>query len=113
MTALPDVPRWDIDGFMRAMLASDDGEYVLHVDHLTAMQQQYERGYREGLEKALAADELIAWLHARFQFEYDECDHGVYTGGPNDGKPYAMCERIGTALSASRIQRLIDGGGQG
>lgn len=60
----------------------------------------YASGQRDALAtRTPTTDELIVWLHSRFIFEYDECDHGTYTGGTNDGKPYAMCERIGTALN--------------
>lgn len=40
-------------------------------------------------ERALLAKSM----HRRNQFDYDQCDHGSYTGGPSHGEPYAMCER--------------------
>ena len=42
---------------------------------------------------------LIAFMHSRNEFDYDQCDHGVYRGGAMDGQPYAMCERQGRALA--------------
>lgn len=44
--------------------------------------------------------ELIEFMHRRNGFDYDECQHGTYTGGPSHGEPYAMCERQGKALFA-------------
>lgn len=41
---------------------------------------------------------LAAEIHEAWEFQYDECDHGTYTGGPRHGEPYAMCE-----LTAARI----------
>ena len=35
---------------------------------------------------------LARALHHAMAWQYDECDHGKYVGGPNDGQPYAMCE---------------------
>ena len=41
-----------------------------------------------------AQENLARVIHNRFEFEYDECDHGITRGsGPNNGEPYAMCER--------------------
>lgn len=41
---------------------------------------------------------LVAWWHARNEFDYDECQHGTYSGGPIHGEPYKMCERQADAL---------------
>lgn len=35
---------------------------------------------------------LAKGIHSAFEWQYSECDHGTYTGGPSDGEPYAMCE---------------------
>lgn len=43
---------------------------------------------------------LTAEIHEAWEFQYAQCDHGTYTGGPNHGQPYAMCE-----LAADRIVR--------
>jgi len=40
---------------------------------------------------------LVAFLHARNEFDYDQCDHGTYAG-PLAGQPYAMCERQADAI---------------
>lgn len=42
--------------------------------------------------------ELVAFIHSRNEFDYDECDHGTYNGGPSHGEKYAMCERQADAL---------------
>ena len=31
-----------------------------------------------------------AW-HDAYEWQYDECDHGTYSGGPMHGQPYEMC----------------------
>jgi len=41
---------------------------------------------------------LAAEIHEAWEFQYDQCDHGTYNGGPSAGQPYAMCE-----LTAARI----------
>ena len=48
-------------------------------------------------------EKLIAWLHARWELEYDKCHHGTYSGGAQNGKPYAMCERWADALLAAGV----------
>ncbi|MHB1098909.1 MAG: hypothetical protein ACYCZR_05070 [Burkholderiales bacterium] len=55
---------------------------------------------RERKPRTLTADDLAAWLHKEFRFQWDECDHGTYVGGTNAGKPYAMCERVSSRLAA-------------
>ena len=45
-------------------------------------------------------EELVAHIHARAEFDSDECDHGTYTGGALHGQPYRMCERKADALLA-------------
>lgn len=50
------------------------------------------------MDKETAA--LAAEIHEAWEFQYDECDHGTYTGGAQHGEPYAMCE-----LTAARIIR--------
>lgn len=47
----------------------------------------------EDLGEVLVDTEGLARaLHHAMAWQYDECDHGKYVGGPNDGQPYAMCE---------------------
>jgi len=46
-------------------------------------------------------EKIAAHIHARAEFDADECDHGTYRGGPLDGQPYAMCERKAAALVAA------------
>lgn len=49
---------------------------------------------------------LVKAVHARYEFEYDECDHGTYRGGPYHGQPYAMCERWGSHI-AEQLEPII------
>lgn len=49
---------------------------------------------------AVTREDLTWWIHARNAFDYDECSHGTYSGGPSNGEPYAMCERQADALLA-------------
>ncbi|MCI4659666.1 hypothetical protein [Cryobacterium zhongshanensis] len=51
---------------------------------------------------------LVARMHARNEFDYDECDHGTYTGGPSNGEPYAMCERQADSLIADGYVHAIE-----
>lgn len=37
---------------------------------------------------------LAKALHKANEWQYDECAHGKYNGGPNNGEPYAMCQII-------------------
>jgi hypothetical protein len=46
----------------------------------------------------VSEEAVIEFMHRRNEFDYDQCDHGTYTGGPSQGQPYAMCERQGRAL---------------
>ena len=71
---------------------------------------QTNRVYREN--QALLADRLTvapdlatltAWFHASNEFNYDDCQHGTYAGGPSHGEPYAMCERFARQLLASGV----------
>lgn len=41
--------------------------------------------------------ELIKFMHSRNEFDYDECQHGFYSG-PFAGEKYAMCERQADGL---------------
>lgn len=41
--------------------------------------------------------DLIDFMHGRNEFDYDECQHGFYSG-PFAGEKYAMCERQADAL---------------
>ena len=55
---------------------------------------------------------VIEFMHRRNKFDYDQCDHGTYTGGPSQGQPYAMCERQGRALVdflAARPSPVVSG----
>lgn len=55
------------------------------------------------------ADTLAAEIHEAWEFQYDECDHGTYSGGHLNGEPYAMCrlsaERIVRRRAADRIEK--------
>lgn len=42
--------------------------------------------------------ELTLFMHDRNRFDYDECQHGTYSGGASHGEPYAMCDRQARAL---------------
>lgn len=53
-------------------------------------------------------DALIAWMHTRNEFDYDECAHGTYSGGPSDGEPYAMCERQADGLIRAGYRHLVE-----
>lgn len=50
--------------------------------------------YEYESEEVDVLDQLIVWLHEQFEFQFDECDHGTYSGGPSHGAKYKMCERI-------------------
>lgn len=30
-------------------------------------------------------------LHDAYEWQYDDCDHGTYSGGMSHGQPYEMC----------------------
>jgi beta-xylosidase len=53
--------------------------------------------------------ELIEFMHQRNEFDYDECQHGTYSGGPSNGEAYAMCERQANGLLAAGYGRIDDG----
>lgn len=42
--------------------------------------------------KADVSTDLASRLHDAWEWQYDECDHGTYSGGLSHGQPYAMCE---------------------
>jgi hypothetical protein len=44
---------------------------------------------------------LARVIHARNEFDYDDCQHGTFSGGHMHGEPYAMCERMAAHLLAS------------
>src|SRR4051794_14459794 len=44
---------------------------------------------------------LTRVIHARNEFDYDDCQHGTFSGGHMHGEPYAMCERMAAHLLAS------------
>ena len=48
---------------------------------------------------------LVNFMHRRNKFDYDECQHGTYSGGPSNGEPYAMCERQADALIAAGYRK--------
>ena len=48
---------------------------------------------------------LVNFMHRRNEFDYDECQHGTYSGGPSNGEPYAMCERQADALIAAGYRK--------
>lgn len=54
---------------------------------------------------------LAAAIHDRNEFDYDQCDHGTYQGGPSHGKPYAMCERAAgkESIVAAAIETILEG----
>ena len=45
-------------------------------------------------------ESLAAEIHEAYTYQYDECDHGTYTGGAMHGEPYSMCR-----INAERIIR--------
>lgn len=49
---------------------------------------------------------LAEAIHHRNEFDYDQCDHGTYRGGPSHGEPYAMCERA--AGEASIVVQAVE-----
>lgn len=59
-----------------------------HTDHAEHMIKSIEHA---GLV-LIDPDQLAVLLHRAMEWQYDQCDHGRYTGGPNAGNPYAMCE---------------------
>ena len=73
------------------------GETPLDADTFSLMRQMWTM-----LGELMPPSEaqLVEWVHRRNQFDYDECQHGTYSGGPSNGEPYAMCERQGKALYA-------------
>lgn len=52
--------------------------------------------------------ELIDFMHKRNEFDYDDCQHGFYSG-PLAGQTYAMCERQAEALLAAGYGLLENG----
>jgi len=44
-------------------------------------------------------------IHAIEEFNYDSCDHGTFTSGPNSGEPYQMCDHLAESLIALGWQR--------
>jgi hypothetical protein len=46
--------------------------------------------------------QLARSLHYAMQWQWDECLHGTYSGGPSHGQPYSMCE-----VFASRIFNVV------
>lgn len=45
---------------------------------------------------------LAAEIHEAWEFQYDQCDHGNYTGGAMHGQPYAMCMITATRIISRR-----------
>ena len=45
-------------------------------------------------------ESLASEIHEAYAYQYDECDHGTYTGGAMHGEPYSMCR-----INAERIIR--------
>ncbi len=43
-------------------------------------------------EIVVTQESLAAALHGAWEFQYDECDHGTYSGGAMQGEPYKMCD---------------------
>jgi len=43
-------------------------------------------------EIVVTEESLTAALHGAFEWQYDSCDHGDYSGGAQAGLPYKMCE---------------------
>jgi hypothetical protein len=52
---------------------------------------------------------LAAAIHARNEFDHDQCDHGTYTGGHMHGQPYAMCERAASehSIVTATVERIL------
>ena len=51
--------------------------------------------------------QLAEALHAAFEWQYDQCSHGTYSGGPSHGQPYAMCDLFAGRL-IGRVSRHAD-----
>lgn len=49
---------------------------------------------------------LAAEIHEAWEFQYDECTHGTYSG-PLEGTPYAMCEIFARRIIYRRADSFI------
>lgn len=43
---------------------------------------------------------LADMIHRAMDYQYDECQHGTYSGGVSHGEPYRMCEIFARRVSA-------------
>jgi len=84
-----------------------DPDTVIHVRGLIAAAIREDRTQRPPVSPEVR-DELVAHIHARAEFDSDECDHGTYTGGALHGQPYRMCERKADALLARFSLPVLD-----
>ena len=57
-------------------------------------------------EIVVTAESLAAALHGAFDWQYDSCDHGTYSGGARAGQEYKMCELFaGRVLETAGVVR--------
>jgi hypothetical protein len=48
-------------------------------------------------------------VHDYFEFQYGECnEHGLYSGGPSHGEPYALCESAGRWAADEIWKKIVD-----
>lgn len=59
----------------------------------------------------VTAEWLTEALHAAFEWQYDECDHGTYAGGSSNGEPYAMCAIFARFVADRAVVRPDEQGG--
>lgn len=50
---------------------------------------------------------LAAEIHEAWEYQYDECTHGHYSGGATHGEPYAMCEIFARRIIYRRADSFI------
>lgn len=64
-------------------------------------------------EASIQADteSLAAEIHEAWEFQYDQCDHGLYMGGHLHGEPYAMCRLSAERIVRRRLAKAQEGGG--
>lgn len=91
-------PDTQVTGFAY-MLVENDAVYILGLGWATETDWSFETLSHERPER----EALVQWMHSRQEFEYDKCDHGVYTGGAMHGQPYAMCERWADAFLTANL----------
>ena len=64
----------------------------------------YRVKYRDEVTMAIA--NLAAEIHDAWEYQYDECTHGTYSG-PLQGTPYAMCEIFARLIISKRTGAFL------